>query len=370
MKETWKSVIIIMTGLLVVGGTLILAKNTQPAATAASGTAAQEKIIRFVRERFGVADNVTMTLDPLKPSIHPAFLQTNILSDNGKEKHSNGAFVTKDYRLLIIGNMYPAGSDPQTELVQHIREQFKIPAATNVKATPFKPSTYPVLLASTVTLEDGKQPPQSQEFFMTSDRKCLVVGSVFNMGIDPVLHARKVINTINQPTQGPTSAPVTIVEFADLQCPMCARMHEFLENELFPKYNGKVRVIYKEFPLPSIHDWTMVATVANECVYQIDPPAYIPFRSLVFKNQSSINATNVRDLVITYGEQVGVDRLRLAACIDSKASVPRIEEDFKEGQAVGVQSTPTSFINGKMIVGMPGNDIYFKAVEDALRGRK
>lgn len=91
---------------------------------------------------------------------------------------------------------------------------------------------------------------------------------------------------------------------------------------------------------------------------------------MVFKNQTSLNAANVRDTVISYGEQAGVDRLRLAACIDSKTPLPRIEESFKEGQAVGVQSTPTSFINGRMIVGLPSTDAYFKAIDEALSGGK
>jgi protein-disulfide isomerase len=83
-----------------------------------------------------------------------------------------------------------------------------------------------------------------------------------------------------------------------------------------------------------------------------------------------VNAANVRDLVLSYGEQLGVDRLRLAACVDAKSTLPRIEESVKEGQAVGVQSTPTSFINGKMVVGMPTIDAYYKDIDEALKAAK
>ena len=65
-----------------------------------------------------------------------------------------------------------------------------------------------------------------------------------------------------------------------------------------------------------------------------------------------------------------MDRLRLAACIDSKASLSKVEANFREGQAVGVQSTPTTFINGKMVVGMPTIDAFSKTVDEALQARK
>jgi protein-disulfide isomerase len=359
----------IVAGILLAAGTLMVAQNIQKVSSSGSEPAAREKIVRFVRARFGVPDNVAITADPLKPSIHPSFLQTTLVTDAGREKHDNSVLVTKDYHLLIIGNLYKVTGNPQGEMVQRLREQFKIPASTNVSAAPFKPSAYPGLLATKVTVGDGPQ-SQSQDFFMTKDSRCLVVGTVFNMTVDPRQVALHTINTANGPTTGPITAPVTIVEYADLQCPSCVRMHEFLENDVLHRYGDKVRIVYKEFPLATIHDWTLTATIANQCVYQIDPPAYVPFRTMVFKNQTSLNPANVRDTVISYGEQVGVDRLRLAACIDSKTPLPRIEESFKEGQAVGVQSTPTSFINGRMIVGLPSSDVYFKAIDEALSGGK
>ena len=399
MKQRGKRSLLIFAGLVALGGAILAgqaqkktgapagvgktgsaAASTAPTATstsakrtpdtpALSDDALRGKILQYVRERFGVPPNVTLTADAPKPSLHPDFLQTTIVSDNGKEKHNNNAFVTKDRRLLVIGALVNVKSDPKSEIIENLRTQFKIPAATSVKATDFHPSSYPNLLATTVTVDDGKQ-PQTQEFYMTKDGRSLVVGSIFSLVVDPRQHALRTINTVNQPSLGAATAPVTIVEYSDLQCPMCARMHYFLEDDVLKKYAGKIRVVFKEFPIPSIHNWTLTASLANQCVYQISPPTYVPFRSMIFKNQSGINATNVRDLMISYGEQLGVDRLRLAACIDSKASLSKVEANFREGQAVGVQSTPTTFINGKMVVGMPTIDAFFKTVDEALQARK
>jgi len=368
IKRARKHVGIHAGAFLVACGALLIAA-AMPADNSTGGDAAtRAKIVRFVRAKFGVPDSTKLTADPLEPSPDPDFLKTTITSDDGKQKRTNHALVSKDHRYLILGNIYAVGSDPRSEMIQRVREQFKIPTATNVTASPARTSSYPNLLATTFIVDDGKQ-KQTQDFYLTKDNHFFVLGAIFSLSADPKLEALRTLNTVNQPSHGSVSAPVTVVEFGDLQCPTCARLHEFLENELLPKYGNKVRVVYKEFPLASIHDWTLTATVANQCAYQINPETYVPLRTMIFNNQTSFTAANVRDLVINYGELVGLDRLRLAACIDSKASLPRIEENFREGQVVGVQSTPTSFINGKMIVGMPSDDL-FKAIDEALRAGK
>jgi protein-disulfide isomerase len=352
--------------LLALGGAWLVGNEGRPGTAATSDAATRQKILRYVRAKFGVPESVKLTADLLRPFSYPQFLQTIITADDGKQKHTNPAFVTKDGRYLILGSLFMSGADPKNEIVQHVRELFKIQTASSVTAGPFRNSPFPNLLATTVTVDDGKQ-KVTQDFYLTQDNRCLVVGTVFNLAVDPTREALRIITTADQPSQGPARAPVTVVEFSDLQCPTCARVHEFLEKELLPKYGNKVRVVYKEFPLPGIHDWSLPASVACQCAYQINPGSYGVYRSLIFKNQSSFNVTNARDLLLDYGEQVGLDRLRLAACIDSKASLPRVEENLREGNQVGVSRVPTSFVNGKMVVGMESADAFYKVVDEALR---
>jgi protein-disulfide isomerase len=351
---------------LVMGGTLLLVEAARPDTAASSDAAFRRKILRYVRARFGVPDSVKLTVDPLRPFSYPEFLQTTITADDGRQKHTTDAFVTKNRRFLILGSLYTVVVDPKTEIVQHLREQFKLPAGSSVTADPFRSSPYPNLLATTVSVDDGQQ-KQLVDFYVTKDNRCLVLGTIFNLAVDPKREVLRTIVTADQPSQGPASAPVTIVEFSDLECPMCARVHEFLEKELLPKYGGKVRVVYKEFPLPTIHDWSLLGSIANQCAYQINPATFAPYRSLIFKNRISLNGTNARHLLLDYGEQVGLDRFRLGACIDSKASLPRIEENVREGNLVGVRATPTSFVNGKMVIGMESPEAFYKVVDEALR---
>jgi len=223
---------------------------------------------------------------------------------------------------------------------------------------------------STVVADNPKG-KQTEEFYMTSDNRVLVLGKILNLGVDLRREALRTIDTANQPSQGSAHAAVTIVEYADLECPMCGKLHDFLEKDLLPKYGDKVRIIFKEFPLVQIHDWSLTAAIANECVYKLKPEAFALYRTLVFQNQSTINAANVRDNLLTYADQVGVDRSSLAGCLDSKASMPRIDEGTNEARQLEVQSTPTCFINGRMLVGFTSPDAYYKAVDAALQeGRK
>ena len=340
-----------------------------PAGPPLSDAALREKVIGYVRERFGLTSAVTVTADHFKPSLHPNFTETTIYTDDGKKKSPNVAYVTKDLKLLVLGRLVAVRGDPKAELIETLRQQFKIPAATSVTATDFKPSSFPELLTSSVTVTEGAKPMDAQEFFLTRDGRALVVGAIYNMTLDPRINALRTINLVNQPRLGPAKAPVVLVEYSDLQCPTCARMHDFIENDLVKKYPGKIQVIFKEFPLAHIHDWSLTASIANQCVYQISPSNFVPFRSLVFKSQPGTNAGNVRELMLTHGEQLGIDRLRLAGCIDSKASLARVEANFIEGKNVGVKSTPTTFVNGKMLVGLPETEAFHKEIDAALRGK-
>jgi protein-disulfide isomerase len=261
------------------------------------------------------------------------------------------------------------GQDPKNEIASRVRTAFRIPPTAIVSVSDFHRGPIPNLLATTITAQEGNQ-KQVQDFFVTSDKSFLLLGTLYNLTSDPRLEVLRTLTTDDQPTVGPADAPVTMVEFADLECPSCSNLHRFIEDQLLPKYGNKVRVVFKEFPLSTIHDWSLTGAIACQCAYQIKPSAYLGYRTLIFRNQLIINATNVRRLLIDYGEQMGIDRLRLAACIDSKASLPRVEENFREGQTIGVQSTPTTFINGWRVIGLPPPDVLYKIIDGALRASR
>lgn len=369
MNRVRKSLGILAGTFLLLGSVSLLSQTARTNAPASKESVSGERIIRYIRDKFGVAEAVKMTVDPFRESGYPDFFESTVTVGEGKEKRVQKIYITKTRRYLIVGNLYLLGADPKGEIVRHVRELFQLPGTTSITVGAFRNSAYPNLSAMTITADDGKQ-KQTQEFHVTKDNRCLVLGSIFPFSADPKGEVLRTISIQNQPSLGPANAPVTIVEYADLQCGNCARLHEFMEKELLPKYGDRVRIVFKEFPLVKHHDWALTAAIASQCVYQINQQAFGAYRSLIFRNQSNINLANARTLLVDFGQQAGVDRLRLATCIDSKASLPRVEANASEGKTIGVVSTPTCFINGKVVVGTPPPETFYSLVEEALRGAR
>jgi len=264
----------------------------------------------------------------------------------------------------------PAAKEPnhaatRDRIARYVRERFNIPDNVKLTVGPFRDSPFSEFLETILTLDDGKQ-PRTQRFYVTKDGRFLVDGNVYTLGADPKREISRAISLEDQPTQGPANAPITFVEYADLQCPMCARLHEMLEKDVVPKYGDKIRVVFKEFPLPTIHDWAVPGAIASQCAYQIAPDQFVAFRTLVYQNQNTFTGDNARDMLLHYGAQVGIDNQKLASCLDSKASLPRVEASSREGQELGIASTPTSFVNGRVVVGAPDPPALYKILDEAL----
>jgi protein-disulfide isomerase len=326
----------------------------------------EDTVTHFIREKFGLPDTVKMTPEPLQNSPDPEFYQGVIQVDNGKAVKPQPISVSKNGRYVALGHLYPIGADTSSDIIQTIRVVFHIPAGMVLSVGSLKPSEIPSFYLTTVTGdENGKK--QSTDFFVSKDKHYLLLGALYTV-MSPI-EIRRIINTHNQPYSGGADAPVTIVEYADLECPACAHAQKFLEGELVPKYGKKIRLIYKEFPLP-MHDWSREAAIANECAFQLQPAVFAKYRTIIFAHQGEINVANVRDQLLDLGQQVGLNRLRLAACIDSKASLPRVEAGLREGHKLEVASTPTFFINGQMVVGPENPQIFYALIDQDLRRDK
>jgi protein-disulfide isomerase/uncharacterized membrane protein len=153
--------------------------------------------------------------------------------------------------------------------------------------------------------------------------------------------------------RGSAKAPVTIVEFSDFECGHCANFHQSLEDVL-PRLGQNVRVIFRHFPLDSscnpkvtsaLHPQACLAAVASECA--ADQGQFWQYQNLLFDNQQQLG----RQFLIGYAAQLGLDVTRFTACLGSAEARQRVERDAKEGAALGIDSTPTVFINGRTIKG-------------------
>ena len=333
--------------------------------------AKRDKILSYIRERFGVPDTIKLSMGPAHASVvAPGFIQATVSSNDGKTQRSQEILASEDMHnlVVVVGNIMDLQQKTPAEMEERIRETFKTPPSVKVSVGGFKPSPSPAFQQGTLTIDDGRS-KQDHMLLIPRDGKHLILGDLYNLAVDPRQNALHSISLRDEAEQGPPDAPVTIVEYADLQCPTCARLHDFMETKIVPRYGNKVRIVFKEFPLVGIHDWSYTAAIADQCAFEINQSAYVPMRTAIFRNQQLINITNLRDTLLSFGEQAGVDRVQLAGCLDSKASLPRVQRDMDEGKRINITQTPTVFINGRMMIGLPSEDAYFQAIDLALRGK-
>jgi protein-disulfide isomerase len=151
------------------------------------------------------------------------------------------------------------------------------------------------------------------------------------------------------PVLGNSKAPVTLVEYSDFQCPVCRSLHDVLRGML-PNYAGKVRIVFKDFPLEQ-HPWARTAAIAGRCAYQQEPNAFWKMYDFIYDNQEIISAANAWTKMVDYAGQSGLNTDTFKSCMASPEPTAAINASRANGQQLEVSSTPTVFVNGRRLVG-------------------
>jgi predicted DsbA family dithiol-disulfide isomerase len=150
---------------------------------------------------------------------------------------------------------------------------------------------------------------------------------------------------------GPKDAPVTITLFSDFQCPFCAQMARGLFKEIMPDEAGRVRAVFRNFPL-SMHAWARPAAEAAECARQQGDKYFWNFHDYLFQHQKEISRDNLRQKLTEYGPDLaGFDMDSFGRCLDERKASAKVEEDLVLGRKIGITATPTIFINTQRITG-------------------
>ena len=161
------------------------------------------------------------------------------------------------------------------------------------------------------------------------------------------------------PVRGAGAAPITIIEFSDFQCPFCARVTPTL-TRLREAYGDRVRIVWKDFPLADIHPDATKAAEAAHCAG--DQGKYWEFHDRLFANQSALKP----DALKQHAAASGIEPKAFNACVDSGRHAERVQQGVKQGRALGVNSTPMLFINGRMVNGAVSYDTFAAIVDDEL----
>lgn len=240
----------------------------------------------------------------------------------------------------------------------------QIPADVDMEVTGLGPSEVTGLNEGVLKLSRGNQ-SQEVPFLVTADGRWFLRADPVDLTVDPV---QEVLDKIkigpDDPRLGPEDAKVTIVEYSDFQCPFCARAEEIVQGEVLKEYGDRVTFVYKQFPLTSIHPWAEPASVIGLCVLrQAGNDAYWKYHQAVFKAQKEIPNENPSEKLLAMAKEAGADEAKVKSCYEAGETKPVVAATLAEAEAIGVNSTPTFFVNGRRLSGAQSLDA-FKALID------
>lgn len=202
--------------------------------------------------------------------------------------------------------------------------------------------------------------------YVSKDGRYMVRGELQDMSADPNADIKKAIHIDNAPSKGPANAPVTIVEYADYECPACRQFNSLLPDILAK--NPQVRLVFKEFPLTDIHPWAMTAATAARCVNQLSPATFWKFHDSIFESQDLISPSNAWDKLLDLASQLGINTDSLKACMVDTATTKAIQAEQRENQILQITMTPTIFVNGRRVVG-PDDQLVKQFIDYELANR-
>jgi protein-disulfide isomerase len=181
-------------------------------------------------------------------------------------------------------------------------------------------------------------------------------GPAMTVALDPPRYEVAIAD--HDPSRGPADAPITIIEFSEYQCPFCARVTPTLK-QIEEKYPGKIRLVFKDFPLPN-HAQAPKAAEAAHCAGE--QGKYWELHDRLFANQQQLHVPELK----AHAKAVGLDPAAFDQCLDSGKHAAQVQTDVDLGSGMGVQSTPTLYINGRVVTGAQPLGVFTSIIDEEL----
>ena len=187
-------------------------------------------------------------------------------------------------------------------------------------------------------------------YYATQDGQELINGSIWKLNESPFVDTLEHLSS-EGPSFGPPNARVTIVVFSDFECPYCRALAKTLRDKIPQKYPTDVRVVFKDFPIDSIHKWARAASEAAHCLASQKPGAFWAFHDWIFEHQQEVNETNLRDHALAFTKQQNLDVVAVSSCMANHVTAQEVSRSQQSGAALQILQTPTIFVNGRTISG-------------------
>ena len=173
----------------------------------------------------------------------------------------------------------------------------------------------------------------------------------------PVFRAQ--VRADGGPVKGSANAPITIVKFEDFHCPFCKRVQPTF-NELLAKYDGKVKLVHRDFPLDQLHAQARGAHEASRCAEE--QGKFWAYHDILYTNAPKA----APDQLKAYASEIGLDTASFEQCLKAGKYKATVQQDVEEGMRAGVTGTPAFFINGRMLSGAQPIEKFVQIIEDEL----
>jgi protein-disulfide isomerase len=247
----------------------------------------------------------------------------------------------------------PASPSPkpgslEDKIEKYLRNMYAWGPQYEVQLGPAKTSPIPDLLEIPVTVALQGQ-SDTAVVYVTKDAKFIFRGELTDMTVDPVAETRSKLHPGSSPSMGPPDAKITLIEFADFECPSCRQLDRILRDLL--SQHPEIRFVYKDFPLTTIHPWAMTASIAGRCAIQQNPASFWKIHDIIFDAQDLITPSNVWDKMSDFANQIGLNAEIFRACMANPDTAQEVEKTTTEGRDLNITGTPTIFVNGRRIIG-------------------
>jgi protein-disulfide isomerase len=243
---------------------------------------------------------------------------------------------------------------------RQVRSYYSIPPDVKVQVGAIVPSTdWPGYDMAPVTIDGGNGNNKDYKFLVSQDRKTMLRMVKFDLTKDPFTELMSKIDLSGRPVRGAKNSKVVVVNYDDLQCPFCSRMHQAMFPEILKEYGDRVTFVYKDYPLSEIHPWAMHAAVDANCLAAQNGDAYWEFADYVHAHPEEVRDEKTPGarlaaldrLTLGQGQKHSLDKPKLEACVKAQDETA-VKASMKEGDGVGVSATPTLFVNGEKVDGV------------------
>jgi len=286
--------------------------------------------------------------------------------------------IRRSFVLLLVVCLgcvaQSASPDLSRKIERQVRAYYKIPPETNVLVgAPSPNAEFPTFQSVVVTIDSGER-KQDLLFVVSKDGSTLVRTIKFDLNKDPFSEKMNKIDLNGRPQRGAKGSKVVVVNFDDFECPFCSRLHQTLFPEILKEYGDRVTFIYKDYPLVEIHPWATHAAVNANCLAAQSGDAYWDFADYIHANQHEVNnektpearAAALDNITLLQGQKHNLDVVKLQACVKAQDE-SAVKASLKEGDAIGVEATPTLFVSGQELDGAVSLNELRAALDRALK---